>query len=189
MPTKDGLIVAADTRSVLVSASLGMNKACDGESKLVELAMVERTVVAFVGSRRLFFLMSVFSAQDPCAEIERVPVGSVGLDARSVVQEYLDQDGIVINKSRLKSFSEQFVAKVNSLDLSPLLKTRARKSLFQISVGSYDVRARKSLIGTFKAKHAYFETVAARLEALELRQNHSIQITAEKSLGDNLWQK
>jgi hypothetical protein len=149
MPTKDGLIVAADTRSVLVSASLGVDKACDGESKLVELAMVERTVVAFVGSRRLFFPMSVFSAQDPCGEIKRVPVGSVGLDVVSVVRQYLDQDGIVIDKSRLNSFTEQFLAKVNSLDLSPLVKTFAGKSLFGISVGSYDVRASKSLIGSF----------------------------------------
>ena len=37
-----------------------------------------------------------------------------------------------------------------------------------------------------KAKHAYFETVAARLEALELRKNQSIQITAEKGLGDQV---
>ena len=47
----------------------------------------------------------------------------------------------------------------------------------------------ESKIEDLKAKHAYFETVAARVEALELRNNHSIQITAEKSLGDNLWQK
>jgi len=37
-----------------------------------------------------------------------------------------------------------------------------------------------------KAKHANFETVVARLEALELRKNHSIQITAEKSLCDQM---
>ena len=47
----------------------------------------------------------------------------------------------------------------------------------------------ESKVEDLKAKHAYFETVAARLEALELRKNHSIQITAEKSLGDNLSQK
>jgi hypothetical protein len=39
------------------------------------------------------------------------------------------------------------------------------------------------LVEELRAKHAYFETVAARLEALELRQNPSIKITAEKSLG------
>ena len=42
----------------------------------------------------------------------------------------------------------------------------------------------ESKVEDLKAKHAYFETVAARLEALELRNNHPIQITAEKSLGD-----
>jgi hypothetical protein len=35
-------------------------------------------------------------------------------------------------------------------------------------------------------KHAYFETVVARLEALELRKNHPIQITAEKSLAGEM---
>jgi 3-deoxy-D-manno-octulosonate 8-phosphate phosphatase KdsC-like HAD superfamily phosphatase len=44
----------------------------------------------------------------------------------------------------------------------------------------------ESKVEDLKAKHAYFETVAARLEALELRKNPSIQITAEKSLGDKM---
>jgi hypothetical protein len=44
----------------------------------------------------------------------------------------------------------------------------------------------QSEVKDLKAKHAYFEIVAARLEALELRNNHSIQITAEKSLGDQM---
>jgi hypothetical protein len=42
----------------------------------------------------------------------------------------------------------------------------------------------ESKVEELKAKHAYFETVAARLKALESRKNHSIQITAEQSLGD-----
>jgi hypothetical protein len=41
----------------------------------------------------------------------------------------------------------------------------------------------QSEISDLKAKHTYFETVAARLEALELRKNQSIQITAEKSVS------
>jgi hypothetical protein len=40
-----------------------------------------------------------------------------------------------------------------------------------------------SKVEDLEAKHAYFETVAARVEALELRQKHSIQITAEKNLS------
>ena len=44
----------------------------------------------------------------------------------------------------------------------------------------------ESKVEELTAKHAYFETVAARLEALELRQNPSIQITAEKSLRNEM---
>ena len=44
----------------------------------------------------------------------------------------------------------------------------------------------ESKVEELEAKHAYFETVAARLEALELRQKHPIKITAEKGLGDQM---
>ena len=47
----------------------------------------------------------------------------------------------------------------------------------------------QSEVKDLKAKYAYFETVAARLEELESRKNPSIQITAGENLGDNLWQK
>jgi hypothetical protein len=40
----------------------------------------------------------------------------------------------------------------------------------------------ESKVEELAAKQAYFETVAARLEALDLRRNPSVQITAEKSL-------
>jgi hypothetical protein len=46
------------------------------------------------------------------------------------------------------------------------------------------IAALESKVEDLKATHAHFvETVAARLEALELRTNPSIQITAEKSRG------
>ena len=44
----------------------------------------------------------------------------------------------------------------------------------------------ESKVEELEAKHAYFETVAARLAALELQQKHSIKITAEKGLGDQV---
>ena len=42
----------------------------------------------------------------------------------------------------------------------------------------------ESEVQDLKAKHDYYETVAARQKSLELRRNPSIQMTAEKSLGD-----
>ena len=41
----------------------------------------------------------------------------------------------------------------------------------------------ESKVEQLEAKHAHFETVVARVEALESRPNSSIQLTAEKSLG------
>jgi hypothetical protein len=41
----------------------------------------------------------------------------------------------------------------------------------------------ESKVADLAAKHAYLETVTARLEALALRTNPSIQITAENSRG------
>ena len=44
----------------------------------------------------------------------------------------------------------------------------------------------QSEVQDVRAKQAYFETVAARLEALELRQNQSIRLTAETSLSGKM---
>ena len=50
------------------------------------------------------------------------------------------------------------------------------------------VQALEKRTAELKQKQAQLAVLASRLEALELRKNDSIQI-AEKSLGDNLWQK
>ena len=42
-----------------------------------------------------------------------------------------------------------------------------------------------SQVEDLKAKQAYFETVVARLAALEVRKHPSLQITVEQRLGDN----
>ncbi len=52
--------------------------------------------------------------------------------------------------------------------------------------GEICVRARTAEL---KEKEARIAVLESRLEALELRNNHAIQITAAESLSDNLWQK
>jgi hypothetical protein len=47
-----------------------------------------------------------------------------------------------------------------------------------------ELKQKEAQIAVLQSEVKDFETVAARLEALELRQNPSIQLTAEKSLGD-----
>ena len=48
------------------------------------------------------------------------------------------------------------------------------------------VQALEKRTAELKQKEAQMAVLESRLEALELRNNHSIQITAEKSLGDNI---
>ena len=51
------------------------------------------------------------------------------------------------------------------------------------------VQALEKRTAELKQKEAQLAAMAERLEALKLRNNHSIQLTAAESLSDNLWQK
>ena len=76
---------------------------------------------------------------------------------------------------------------INSGDMAGILMIAVQaleKRTAELKHKEAQIAVLESKVKDLKAKHAYFETVAARLEALELRQNPSIQIAAEKSLGD-----
>ena len=51
------------------------------------------------------------------------------------------------------------------------------------------VQALEKRTAELKHTKAQLAAMAERLEALKLRNNHSIQLTAAESLSDNLWQK
>ena len=75
---------------------------------------------------------------------------------------------------------------INSGDLAGILMIAVQaleKRTAELKQKEAQIAVLESKVEELKAKHAYFETVAARLEALELRKNHSIQITAEKSIS------
>ena len=76
---------------------------------------------------------------------------------------------------------------INSGDLAGILMIAVQaleKRTAELKQREAQMAVLESKVEELTAKHAYFETVAARLEALELRKNHSIQLTAEKSQGD-----
>jgi trimeric autotransporter adhesin len=78
---------------------------------------------------------------------------------------------------------------INSGDLAGILMIAVQaleKRTAELKQKEAQMAGLQSEVKDLKAKHAYFETVAARLEALELRKNDSIQITAEKSLDDKM---
>jgi Chaperone of endosialidase len=69
---------------------------------------------------------------------------------------------------------------INSGDLAGILMI----AIQALEKRTAELRQKEAQIVELKAKQAYFETVVARVEALELRQNPSIQITAEKRVGN-----
>jgi len=76
---------------------------------------------------------------------------------------------------------------INSGDIAGILMIAVQaleKRTAELKQKEAQIAVLASKVEGLEAKHAYFETVAARLESLELRRNPSIQMTAEKSLGD-----
>ena len=76
---------------------------------------------------------------------------------------------------------------INSGDLAGILMIAVQaleKRTAELRQEEARIAVLESKVEELKTKQAYFETVAARLESLELRRNPSIQMTAEKSLGD-----
>ena len=71
-------------------------------------------------------------------------------------------------------FSILMTALIFSPSLAVILRPRATLVLGQ-------ARFRTTPRASYTARHAHFETITTRLDALELRNNHSIQITAEKT--------
>jgi trimeric autotransporter adhesin len=71
---------------------------------------------------------------------------------------------------------------INSGDMAGILMVAVQaleKRTAELKQKEAQLAVLKSEVEDLKAKHAYLETVGARLEALELRQNPSIQIKAD----------
>jgi hypothetical protein len=65
---------------------------------------------------------------------------------------------------------------INSGDLAGILMIAVQA----LEKRTAELKQKEAQIAELKAKQAYFETVVARVEALELRNTQPIQITAEK---------
>jgi hypothetical protein len=71
---------------------------------------------------------------------------------------------------------------INSGDMAGILMIAVQaleKRTAELKQKEAQLAVLQSEVKDLKAKHAYFETVAARLEALGLRKNPSVQITAD----------
>ena len=73
---------------------------------------------------------------------------------------------------------------INSGDMAGILMVAVQaleKRTAELKQKEAQVAVLQSEVNDLKARHAYFETLAARLDALEVRQKQAIQTSAEKT--------
>jgi hypothetical protein len=129
-------------------------KPVDGEEVLQKIHRFELTSWNFIGHDPKEFRHYGPMAQDFFAAFGHDSVGQIGTETT-----------------------------INSGDMAGILMIAVQaleKRTAELKETKAQLAVLKSEVEELKAKQAYFDTVTARLDALELRQNQPMQITAEQ---------
>jgi len=129
-------------------------KPVDGEEVLKKIRSFELTSWNFIGHDPKEFRHYGPMAQDFFAAFGHDSVGQIGTETT-----------------------------INSGDMAGILMIAVQaleKRTAELNQKDAKIAVLESKVEELKAKQVYFETVAARLEALELRQNQPIQLTADQ---------
>ena len=144
----------------------------DGEAVLGKIRGFELTSWNFIGHDPKEFRHYGPMAQDFFAAFGQDGVGQIGTETTI---NSGDLAGILmIAVQALEKRTAELKQKEAQI---AVLESKLKQKEAQIS-------ALESSVEEVKAKQGYVETLAARLEALESRQNQSIQITRQKSLAE-----
>jgi hypothetical protein len=136
----------------------------DGEEVLEKIRSFELTTRNFIGHDRKKFRHYGPMALDFFSAFGHDGVGQIGTET-------------AINSGDLSGILMIAVQALEQRTAEPKQKEA------RIDVLESNQEALVKIVGELKAKQTYFETVAARLEALQLGQNHTVQITTDKSPG------
>lgn len=140
IPTRDGLVVAADTRHTLLGVS------CDNDSKIYFPKRPAGTVVTVTGTGNFLAVKQPF-VSDPCEEIAQSPVL---LSIPPIVTAYLEEKNVTAANVQLAELAERCVARLKLLFSNPFLAGQyVGKTVFTVVVGSYDPEKRLSAIRSF----------------------------------------
>jgi hypothetical protein len=141
-PTKDGLIVAADSR-----VQIGAGDFCDSHHKIVEPSRPDRTVLAVVGGG-MQIAAPPADVPDPCAYIRQAPRY---VDIWALARNYLESSG-----AKIATMETDQLAALCVETIATFQKTRAEdirgfwgKRLFAVILASYEPAERKSIVKVF----------------------------------------
>lgn len=154
VPSADGLIVAADSRTSVFGAT------CDSQYKITELTRPKRTVVAVTGDMA-FIKPPNAGVHDVCGYLQSSPRS---LDIPAVVKNYLERKSRDPFKLSLEDLGAECVLAVQRFrESSPLaLDPYIGREIFSVVIASYDWRTRTSIVMNFVVR---IDAATHRVEA------------------------
>ena len=155
VPTRDGVVVAADTRSVLADAI------CDGVEKVAIPRQDLRVAVIFGGVTQ-----AALTSGGPAARCDDVSVANRKLDFARVIQDYLDAaaDASAIDLRVLSQLCQNHALSFHKLSIAlktPFLEQRRGNVLLVIAIARYEPSGRTSRVGMATLTVATDDTISS----------------------------
>lgn len=141
VPSADGLVVAADSRTSIFGAT------CNSQYKITELTRPKRTVVAVTGDMA-FIKPPDAGVHDVCAYLQSAPRM---LDIPSLIKRSLERKNRDPFNLSLEDLGAECVQAVQRFrESSPLaLEPYIGRDIFSVVIASYDPRSKTSLVMNF----------------------------------------
>ena len=142
VPTRDGLVIAADSRLTFLGAQ------CDGAFKILTPAMPARTVAVVTGDA-VFVAPPPAGTSDLCGYLKTAPRL---LDVNAVVTEALERPGLdVAGIADVRAACVEAVARLGAA-YPEALHVYAGKEVFAVVVASYDPVRAESTVRRFAVR-------------------------------------
>jgi hypothetical protein len=144
VPSADGLVVAADSRTTVNGAT------CDNQYKITELRRPKRTVVAVTGEVA-FISPPDAQERDVCGYLKSAPRM---LDIASVVKSYLERKNVDPARLQLEDLGAECVGVVQRFrESEPLaLEPYVGREIFSVVIASYDARSKTATVLNFAVR-------------------------------------
>ncbi len=112
IPTKDGLVVGADSRSN-INLGTAIPTHCDTAVKIIPLKNYDRAVITVAGTDRSYPLPSG-NLPDPCTYLQSaVPI----LDMPAIISNYLDAKNVEITKVVFGELQAHVLSKIRAVQI------------------------------------------------------------------------
>ena len=131
VPTRAGLVVAADTRFTALDVH------CDGKSKVSIPRRPENSLIAATGTSTWISTHMPLLRNDPCGDIEKN--GTTFFDAKAIVTKYVEEKDKPVWQIELQDLANRLIEAVDNVyALQPdYVRSFAGRTMFQIVLAAY----------------------------------------------------